>query len=165
MERSSLYYDNGRQGFCYVLTNPHMPGIVKAGATRKHPLQRTQELGAGTGVPGDFTLAYFRDYLDAFAAETLIHEHFAHARINESREFFAVPVGEMIAFMDSLPRRVAEDAGLSSQGVTGGDYQRPVVLPDTPFAELFSRFDPDGPAELTAAEQAQCRALEASLAR
>lgn len=174
-ERSSLYYDNGRQGFIYVLNHPLMCGanpvtgadlpLLKIGATRKHPLQRLDELSAATGVPTPFALAFYRDFADAFTAERLVHAKFTDQRISTEREFFVAPLDDVVAFINAMPTSVDYREELTSQGVTGGDYQRPVVLPDTPFAELFSTFDPDGPAELTAAERADCRALEASLAR
>lgn len=151
----SIYTDTGRLGFIYVLTNAHMPGLVKVGATRKHPLQRANELGAGTGVPGAFELAYFRDFDDSFAAETAVHEHFAAARVNESREFFAASVGDVIAFINALAAREA------SQGVTGGTYQRVVELDPMPWSELFATFEDRGDGVLNETEQAACRALEA----
>lgn len=160
-DRSSIYTDNGRIGFVYLLTNKHMPGLVKAGACRKHPLLRATELGANTGVPGAFTIAYFRDFADCFKAESLVHERFDPVRVNASREFFQAPLSEIIAFVNSLPTSAAYEEGLVSQGVIGGEYQGEQVA--TPMAELFSTFDQDGPPELSAEEQARCRALEASL--
>ena len=169
-ERQSLYYDNGRQGFVYVLrsqfvTDPatSLP-LLKIGATRKHPLQRAAELSAATGVPEPMGIAYYRDFSDAFLAESLIHDHFAYARINELREFFAAPLDDVIAFIDGLVSNSEYQDGLSSEGVCGGEA-RAVKLPATPWAELFATFDPDGPPELTADERAQCRTLEASLAQ
>lgn len=170
-ERQSLYYDNGRQGFVYVLRCRFMVDpasgcpLLKVGATRKHPLQRARELSAGTGVPEEMTIAYFRDFTDAFLAETLVHEAFDSARVNGFREFFAAPLNDVIGFIDGLVSNPEYQDALSSEGVCGGEARRPVRLPATPWATLFASFDPDGPPELTAAEQAQCRALEASLAQ
>jgi hypothetical protein len=161
---SSLYLDNGRQGFVYLVANPHMPGLVKIGATRKHPLQRAKELSAGTGVPEEMILAYYHDFDDAFEAERLTHERFDNARVNEGREFFRVDLDEAIAFVSGLCNSLTYRDALTSVGIEGGDYtapRRPVRLPPTPWAELFASFDPDGPPELTSAEQAACRALEA----
>lgn len=165
--------DNGRLGWVYVLSNKSMPGLYKIGATRKHPLQRAKELGAGTGVPTSFSVAYYRDFTNAFAAETLVHQHFENARTDASREFFAVPIEEIIDFIDTLGDS-PEYEELSSQGLTGGDHAdgelRPRIDPDgarrayqdcqTPFAELFATFPDDGsPRELTTEERAACNQI------
>ncbi len=162
-DRSSRNLDSGRQGWVYLVTNLHMPGLVKIGATRKHPLQRAQELGAGTGVPAAMVLSYYHDFADCFEAERLVHEHFDALRVNESREFFRVELGVAVAFVAGLCNSSTyREAALESAGMVGGTYQREVKLPATPWADLFASFDPDGPAELSPAEQAQCRALEAA---
>ena len=159
------YLDNGRQGFVYLLTSNRLPNLVKIGATRKHPLQRAKELGAGTGVPEPFLLAYFRDYSDCFTAESLIHQTFEVTRVNENREFFEVDIDEVIEYMDGLAQS-SEYKELVSEGIIGGTHeQRPVARrgsmdPPTPLAELFATFPDDGsPRELTIEEQAKCRAL------
>ena len=156
--RAKIDYDMNdlsRQGFVYLLENQSMPGIIKAGATRNHPLQRAKELAAGTGVPTPFTISYYRSFEDAFDAETAVHEAFSHCRVNSGREFFAAALSDMVAFVDKLAITQA------SQGVTGGTYTRPVELPDLSFAELFATFPDDGDGrELTAEEQSKCRALE-----
>lgn len=168
---------DARQGFVYVLQSPSMRGpdgvpILKIGATRKHPLQRAKELSAGTGVPEPFVLAYYRDFDDAFLAESLVHEAFASVRTNEAREFFAAGLAAVVAFIDSLGTSAAYRSLLSSQGIVGGECPEP--LPslgdwgppiETPWSELFATFPDDGsPRELTPEEQAKCRALAAELA-
>lgn len=161
-DRSSIYTETGRLGFLYCLVNKHMPGLVKVGATRKHPLQRASELGAGTGVPEGFQLAYYRDFDDSFLAETLVHQRFADARVNQSREFFRVPLGEVVAFIDTLATSVDYCDQLASRGVVGGEYRPVVDEVATPWADLFATFTGEGDT-LNAEEQAACRALEARL--
>lgn len=164
--RSSILLDGGRQGFVYVLTSrllrtPDGVPLLKIGCTRKHPLQRAKELASGTGVAEAYQIAYYRDFSDCFIAERLTHHHFAAQRLHDDREFFAAPLDEVVFFLDGLVNS-STYRGLASEGVTGGERQGEAPIA-TPFAELFATFDQDGPAELTAAEQAQCRALEGSL--
>lgn len=152
-------------GFVYLLTSPSMPGLVKVGATRKHPLQRARELSAGTGVPTDFKVAYFRDFDDCFLAEALTHEAFAEYRVNEGREFFEVSLGELVAFVDRLASSRGYQDGLGSAGVTGGTWDkgqqfRATQSVSTPFADLFATFPDRGDGVLNAEERAACRALE-----
>lgn len=158
--------DSGRLGFCYALQSDEMPGLVKIGVSRKHPLQRARELGAGSGVPNGFRLSYYRDYEDAFLAETALHEQFAEQRVNENREFFAVSLEEVVKAMDSLAAR------MKSEGVTGGVYDaeaaqirrawQEVVDYPTPWADLFGTFSEDSD-ELTLDQRSQCRILKAKL--
>jgi hypothetical protein len=165
---NELYPD--RLGFVYVIQSRFMPGIVKIGATRQHPLRRTKELSAPTGVPGEYELAYYHSYSDCFAAESLAHDHFATRRINESREFFEVHVDEAIALLESLSSSTAYrdrveaeqyDDYLEGNPIVGGAHQRRAVKPvATPFAELFATFEDRGDGVLNEAERAQCRALE-----
>ncbi len=156
-------YVNPRLGFLYVLQNPHMPGIVKIGATRQHPLTRVKELSAPTGVPGEYKLAYYRSFGDCFIAESLTHEHYALRRINESREFFEVHVDEVIAFVMGLANSAAYRERVDASepdAVVGGTHQRRAKPVATPWAELFATFEDRGDGVLNKAEQAQCRALE-----
>lgn len=160
--------DNGRQGWVYLATNDFMPGLVKVGATRKHPLQRAKELSAGTGVPAEMRLAYYHDFADAFEAERLVHERFEQARVNEAREFFRVELGEVIAYVAGLCNSSTYRDALASEGLEGGEYTmpRPVQLPAADYALLFASFPDDGsPRELTEDERAQCAALAARIGR
>lgn len=157
-----------RTGVLYCFTHPVMHGLCKVGATRKHPIQRAAELSAGTGVPGDFVVAYWRGFRDCFEAERLTHEAFAEHRVDQQREFFRLGVGEVAAFVRALE--------VASTGREGGEWLDSgeafvAGAAETarlyPWATLFARFneDPDVPGELTAEERAQCEALRLALRR
>lgn len=143
-----------------------MPGIVKIGATRKHPIERTNELSAATGVPSEFSLGYYQSYSDCFLAESLIHEHFATRRINEGREFFEMHIDEIIDFMQGISnmneyRKSMCDAP-EVQNISGGTHRYDEIK--TPWAELFATFPDDGSTRsLTEEEQAKCQALSKRL--
>lgn len=152
---------NPRLGWVYVLSSPDHT-YLKVGATRKHPIDRAKEISAGTGVPRGYSVAYYRDFEDAFAAESLIHAALADCRVNESREFFNTTVEEVVNVMDSLDT-------VGSAGLTGGEWvderaysARRVA---TPFAELFASFPDRGDGVLNEEEQAACRALEGRMSR
>ncbi len=169
---NDLYPD--RLGFCYVLTNPFIYArdpvsggevpLLKIGATRKHPLSRAKELSAATGVPGDFSLAYYLSYADCFTAETLLHQRFDDRRTNDSREFFAVHVDEVREVMDGLAASAAYRDKVGGEEeldqLRGGARVRRSKPVATPFAEMFASFEDRGDGVLNEAEQAQCRALE-----
>lgn len=86
--------DDG-SGFVYIMSNEAMPGLVKIGRTKNHPLQRAREL-CTTGVPEPFHLEHAAWFGDAGAAERDMHEHFAHRRVPTGREFFAVECEDAI---------------------------------------------------------------------
>lgn len=164
-----------RLGFCYALQHPFMRGegglpLLKIGATRQHPLARVRELSAATGVPGEFTLAYYHSYSDCFVAETLLHQRFNAQRVTDSREFFEVHPDEVIAYMQTLSQTTAYrdrveastyDNQLEENPITGGAHQRRAASVATPFADLFATFEDRGDGVLNEEECAQCRALEA----
>ena len=142
-------YPSDERGFVYVLTNPAMPGVVKIGATRKHPIQRTQELSRSTGVPEPYHLIYHQQFARAFRAEDIIHDHFHKSRTNQNREFFAIDPNEVIAYLVQLK----SDPRVSYNVIKKDDCP-------TPFSELFAAFPDDGsPRELTSEELAKCDAL------
>ncbi len=157
-----------RIGFIYVLKNPIFD-LVKIGATRKHPLTRAKELSAPTGVPADYTLAYFLSFNDCFAAESIAHEHFGTRRINESREFFEVTVEEAVSFIESIARHPDYMEALTEEidTVRGGEYMDETLRREweevarfkTPWADLFAGFDQNGPDELSEEEKGRCRVL------
>lgn len=155
---------NDRRGYVYCLCHPSMHTVdghplVKVGATRKHPIQRATELSAGTGVPGMFTVAYWARCDDCFEVESLCHERFAEQRVDAAREFFEVQVSEVAAYVRETLGGAAREGGEWMETRRNGAPIEQAL----PWSTLFASFDPDGPAELTAAEQAQCRALEARL--
>lgn len=79
-------------GFVYFLTNPSIPGAVKIGMTMKHPRERMAELSSSTSCPQPFEMLAFFDSHNPGRAEAEIHKALAQYRVNDRREFFAVPM-------------------------------------------------------------------------
>ena len=98
--------------YVYVLINPALRGLLKIGRTSRSPEERAQELSTSTGVPQAFIVAYECIVSDGNAAEKLIHDELAREgyRINNSREFFEVPLKVAIKVIDrvcqSLPKTI-----------------------------------------------------------
>lgn len=162
-----------RAGWVYVLTHPHMNvprasgtiPLLKIGATRKHPIRRATELSMGTGVPGDFTVAYFCAAPDAFAVEGATHEVFDSDRVDRSREFFASDLTMVVEYIREYVRAVRGVVFPSDEGgewiENGGRARKAANLEvSTPMSELFASFPDDGgDRELTPEESALTRAL------
>jgi hypothetical protein len=135
-------------GYVYALVNSSMPGLVKIGCSTNHPLERARQLSASTSAATPFVVAFQRHISFPFRAEAAIHVALADYRINDSREFFRIPLHkaiEQIERFDEIPecapRRNVEEMAL-------------------PWAELFSSFRDDGSDRtLDEQEQALCRDL------
>ncbi len=131
-------------GSIYVLLNPSFPGFVKVGCSTGCPIERARQLSASSGVPTPFVVGYHRYVADPFQVEAALHRALAAHRVNDSREFFAIPLHKVVEMMDR--------------------FEELEILSETPWADLFNTFPDDGSGrELTADEAAQCRDLERRL--
>ena len=140
-----------RTGYVYCLTHLAMPGLVKIGATRKHPIARATELSMGTGVPGAFTVSYYCAVSDAFEVEGAAHEAFKAQRVDEGREFFTCGLAEVTTFIRNYvggsPPREGGDWIEKGKGAR-------LSGPPTPFADLFVTFPDDYNARALTPEEA-----------
>lgn len=131
---------SAKQGYIYVTSSPAMQdGIYKIGATTKQPIERIKELSAAVGVPIPFALVYSRSVNYPFAVEAELHRHFERYRLNDKREFFSLPLADII------------------QAIEG--YEHACEMP-LPWSELFASFPDDGDGrELTEEEREKCADL------
>ncbi|HCA3729854.1 TPA: GIY-YIG nuclease family protein [Klebsiella pneumoniae] len=97
------------EGWVYVLSNPCMPGIYKVGMTTTSPEVRARELSSATGVPAPFKIeAAFYTHAP-LESEKEVHEVLSEWRVNDSREFFELSLGEIIhACSQSCEAQVGE---------------------------------------------------------
>lgn len=83
------------EGWVYVMTNEHMPGIVKIGQTANDPLIRASDLRT-TGVPSDFVVEYQALFEGYARIERTVHRALADHRVSSNREFFRIDVARAI---------------------------------------------------------------------
>lgn len=138
---------SGSSGYIYAMSCGAIPDLIKLGATTKSPTERAKQLTASTSSPSPFVVLYSKRVSDCTAAEALLHERFADRRVNDGREFFQITLEEAALSMDRIAQ-IYRCLPSSS----------PAKMP-LPWSELFASFDQNGPDELTAEEQAKCRAL------
>lgn len=125
------------------MVNSSFPNMIKLGCTTKDPQERAKELSAASGVPTPYVLAYHRYVRDPFQVEAFLHRKLEYCRVNDSREFFKIPLHKAIELIDTFEEVVARD----------DEY---------PFAKLFGTFPDDGEGrDLTEDERLKCRELEA----
>ena len=98
------------KGWCYVLTNEFMPGIVKIGWTTRTPEERSVELST-TGVPGKYRIEYASEVAEAELAEKHAHSILRTVRVDPSREHFRCETLDAIAVV----REAAERFGRLSE--------------------------------------------------
>lgn len=111
-------------GYIYVLVNSAMPDLVKVGFTTRNPVGRAKELGAVTGVPVPFIVAYERPVANCQLAERLVHRALEEKgfRVAENREFFRAPLAKVIESVLSLPTELL-------------DFTQAATQPDDPSTE------------------------------
>lgn len=141
------------QGWVYCMISSSMEGLIKIGASTNHPLERARQLSASTSAATPFVLVYHKHVDFPFRVEAILHKKFDAYRVNNSREFFKLPLHKIIEEFDRFDET--------------RETQWPAAeLEPTPWAELFATFDDDNSArELTEDERFKCRQLEHKLGR
>ena len=80
------------KGYIYCLSNPSfVKNTFKIGFTTKTPTSRALELYK-TGLPTPFTIEFSKQVKNPRTVEHKLHSMFKKHRINDDREFFAMPI-------------------------------------------------------------------------
>jgi hypothetical protein len=125
------------KGFIYILTSASFP-YVKIGMTKSDPSGRAKELSDTSSLPFAFELAWFAFVEEYKNAERLIHDHFAHLRVNPKREFFELTVSTAIkGIKTELDIAILYEE--SSPARQSSDFEAAYSLPQE---ERWKHFDP-----------------------
>jgi hypothetical protein len=89
------------EGFLYILSNVHMPGLLKVGRTSKVPSRRAWELW-DTGVPDAFVVEHYWYVEDCRQAERDAHDALASWRVSAEREFFRGAIEDAVEEIRSV---------------------------------------------------------------
>lgn len=107
--------------YVYVLTNVHVPDLVKFGFSTRDPHNRATELSAPTGVPGRWTVHHYWEVEEGFAVEQAIFKRLNAHRL-ERQEFFRLPPNEAVRVISEQLRIVGtnplEKARLEAEAQT-----------------------------------------------
>ena len=100
-------YKNKGEGdsWVYVLSNASMPGALKIGYTRNHPIDRTKQLSSSTGVASPFVVEHAFQCFSAEGLECELHKFFEEYRVSNNREFFRVSLEEAKKAIENLGQR------------------------------------------------------------
>jgi len=84
-------------GIVYILRNSsYQETIVKVGRTSRSSELRASELSRPTGIATPFEVLYEEAVADCERAEQIVHGRLSEWRVNESREFFNVPLKDAV---------------------------------------------------------------------
>lgn len=84
-------------GIVYILRNSsYQETIVKIGRTSRSSELRASELSRPTGIATPFEVLYEEAVADCERAEQIVHGRLSKWRVNESREFFNVPLKDAV---------------------------------------------------------------------
>jgi hypothetical protein len=103
-------------GYLYILSNAHMPGLLKIGLTTRSVSERVAELNSATGVPTAFTVEAYFESRDPDAHEAAIHQRLDQYRV-PSREFFKIGIKETLAVARAVTG--CEPVGFAALGPEG----------------------------------------------
>ena len=107
--------------YVYVLTNVHVPDLVKFGFSTRDPHNRATELSTPTGVPGRWTVHHYWEVEEGFAVEQAIFKRLNAHRL-ERQEFFRLPPNDAVRVISEQLRIVGtnpvEKARLEAEAQT-----------------------------------------------
>ena len=87
----------------YILSNPHMPGLVKIGRTTAANLkQRIRTLSSSSSIPIPFVVEFAGTIKHDIPAERILHKAFEAKRISKKREFFETSPEEAYELLEML---------------------------------------------------------------
>jgi hypothetical protein len=90
-------------GFIYILSNDHMPGLLKIGMTTRAVADRVAELNSATGVPTAFTVEACFECEDPASDEMELHKLLDAHRV-PGREFFRISLEDAIQATRSVTK-------------------------------------------------------------
>jgi len=94
-------------GYIYILSNETHPELLKVGCTRNAVRDRAAELSS-TSVPQPFEVEFFRLTAHVEEVERLIHVELQAASPNTNREFFRLPLVQVMQAVEQHVRRPVE---------------------------------------------------------
>lgn len=102
-----VVHSNKKPEWIYILSNKHMPGILKIGFTRTSVNQRVNEINAPTGVVSPWFPVFAYKCANGFHLEREIHKYLEGLgiRINSAREGFEIEIDEAIEIIETLGNR------------------------------------------------------------
>jgi hypothetical protein len=93
-------------GYIYVAENPiFRENFFKIGCTSRSLKVRMKELSKNTGVPDDFRPVYWEEIENHRQIEKMIHQKLANYRHRSDKEFFKLPLSEVIIRIQEITQR------------------------------------------------------------
>ncbi len=88
-------------GYIYIASSEEDPSMIKMGMTSKEPQTRVRELNtSGVAYPLVLRAAYLVS--DVRKSEWLVHQYYSNVRLRQDREFFRIPLEQVLAEVPAL---------------------------------------------------------------
>lgn len=92
----------------YILTNEHVPNLVKFGFSTRDPHDRAAELSTPTGVPGQWIVHHYWRVADGYATEQSIFHKFRELRLDR-QEFLRFTAHEAVQAISQELQRLGSN--------------------------------------------------------
>ena len=100
----NLRLDINKQ-YVYILSNPAMPRLIKIGYTKNHPGERVKQLSRSSSIPVPFDVEWVYPCYNAIELEGEVHKYLESYRVNDSREFFQIPIKKAKSIIKKLGKK------------------------------------------------------------
>ena len=99
------------KGYIYVMSNKAFSkDLLKVGKSTRHPSSGRRNELFTTGVPSEFELQYWAYVTNCSDAEIKLHKKFADYRYSRRREFFVMPLSELLhTIKQTLGQKILEE--------------------------------------------------------
>ena len=94
-------------GYVYIMTNEHIPNLIKIGMTTRTPEERSSELSS-TGLPGRWSVEYSIFVPNCEKIEKKVHKALGEFRLSEDREFFTIEIPAAIEVIESHAKNMSD---------------------------------------------------------
>ncbi|WP_194727135.1 GIY-YIG nuclease family protein [Noviherbaspirillum malthae] len=122
--------------YIYLLTNVHVPKLVKFGFSRRDSRLRAAELSAATGVPGKWEVHHFWEVEDGYGVEQEVFFQLADKRLGK-KEFLEMEPKEAIAEISA----VIADVGINPTARAKAEAERAEIERTRMVAERVAARD------------------------
>ena len=103
-------FDTANAGVIYILRNAsHAIDIFKIGLSKRSSEKRAKELSSSTGAPDKFLVVEDFMVKDCVIAEKLIFDRLYKYRLNNSREFFKIPLKDARSVVEEIVKSINEE--------------------------------------------------------
>lgn len=93
----------GQTGYIYIMRSAmHPKNVFKVGHTTRNSDVRADEVSRGSGVPDRLFPLYDWEVNNSAHIEAIIHQRLSNYRLSQSREFFQLPLRQLMSIIEEV---------------------------------------------------------------